>query len=142
MSETFAADFSSWMEDPEFKREFKRYKARMELAARVTAPLLHIPVIGRYIRDFWFFTITEHPVSVFKPRWGAITFAYLNDGWPTVWHTWKTITTPEGGDDPGIYVKGTPCGDFLIPGAPRSQAEADAWEAQWTIDRQLKRGEG
>lgn len=98
-----------WMDSPEFKAEMARLKRRSDLALRLTSWMRHIPVVGSLVFTFWFSIIEEGVVQTCKPRWGALTFAFLNDGMgATVWHTWRQIT--HGQDDPytGIYVDGAP----------------------------------
>lgn len=95
--------------------------ARDRQIERVLSPLKRIPVIGHYIWSFWYLILTEGIRETCTPRWGAITFAFLNDGMkPTVWHTWRQITTADHANSPycGIYPEG----------APRSLAEAIAFE--------------
>jgi hypothetical protein len=118
---------AEWESDPAFIAEMAKLQRRHELAARLTSWMLHIPVLGKYTRDFWFCIIDEGFRATLKPRWGAITFAYLNDGCgATVWHTWRQITHDQ--DDPytGIYCMG----------APHSLKEAEAWEAKWAAARE------
>lgn len=124
-AELHRANFS-WMKDPEFEREYERYKARLELADRLTSWMKRIPYIGSLVYVFWFCILTEGPYLTMKPRWGALTFSFLNDGQgATVWHTWRQIRY--GNDDPytGIYVDG----------APSSMTEAKSLERLWDVFR-------
>jgi hypothetical protein len=98
---------------------------RDRLAFRLTNWMLHIPVLGTYTRDFWFLIICEGFRQTLKPRWGAITFAYLNDGCgATIWHTWRSIT--HDSDDPytGIYIHGAP---HSLKEAQEFDEKAQAW---------------
>ena len=76
-------------------------------------PLLHM------VYTFWICLMDEGIVSTLKPRWGAMTFSYLNDGIkPSVWHTLYTIFHRPHAEYSGIYVSG----------APKSRKEAEEWE--------------
>ena len=115
-----------WAETPEFKAEMARVRRRERRITRLTSWMRHIPVIGSFTASFWYLILDDGIVSALKPRWGGITFAYLNDGIrPTVWHTWRQMTHSH--DDPytGIYPNG----------APKSLAQAEEWEAKWAADR-------
>lgn len=116
-----------WMDDPVFKREFAAYQLRSKRIDRLTKWMAGIPLVGRLVRTFWFTLLFEGPYYALKPRWGALTFSYLNDGMkPTVWHTWRQITHDHVTDPyTGLYPQG----------APRSLAEAKEWEARWAQER-------
>jgi hypothetical protein len=86
-----------------------------------------IPIVGRLTYSFWYSLFEhdhEHYVSLnlrntLTPRWGAITFGFLNDGMrPTLWHTWQELVHHNGEYD-GIWV----------PRAPRNKADAEAIRA-------------
>jgi hypothetical protein len=63
---------------------------------------------------FWVGVADEGLRSTLAPRWGLLTFHFLNDGMrPTIWHTVQSVLHP---GDVGIW----------HPRAPRSQADADA----------------
>jgi len=98
-----------WANDPAFQLEMAKLQRRQAIANRLTRWMLHIPVLGKYTRDFWFSIIDEGFRQTLKPRWGAITFGYLNDGCgATVWHTWRQITHDSNDPYTGIYVMGAP----------------------------------
>ena len=86
-----------------------KYTQRCNQAAAITKPFTHIPYIGKYVRDFWYLILTEGVWSTIVPRWGGITFSYLNDGMgATVWHTWNQMTTDNSDPYNGIYIYGAP----------------------------------
>jgi len=72
-------------------------------------PWMHWPILG-YMYSFWACLMEEGFVSTLKPRWGAITFAYLNDGMGhTLWHTIYTLIHPtDKGKYSGLYPSGAP----------------------------------
>lgn len=108
-----------WMNSPEFQAEYRRYMRRNNIATALTHWMLRIPVVGRLVEAFWYLLIAEGFRQTLKPRWGGITFAFLNDGMgATVWHTWRQITHDQTDPYTGIYVKG----------APHSLKEAEAME--------------
>jgi hypothetical protein len=75
----------------------------------------------QYIQAFWIGLIDEGPYQLLKPRWGGITFGWLNDGFkPTVWHTWRQLTHDQTDPYTGIYPSG----------APKSLREAQEWKAR------------
>lgn len=83
-------------------------------------PLLH------YITSFWVGLVDDGPREMLTPRFGGITFGWLNDGFkPTVWHTVWGLFHDQ--DDPwtAIYTKG----------APRSRKEAEQLDRQWERER-------
>jgi hypothetical protein len=125
----FESNFD-WMDEPEFKESYKRYQNRDKIAQYLTKWMQHIPIVGYYVGSFWYLLIMDGVYQALKPRWGAITFAFLNDGMgATVWHTWKSITDPYG-DFSGIYTMG----------APKNLAQAIEWEAKWDAKRVEKFG--
>lgn len=79
--------------------------------------------IAQYIYSFWESIFDEGIRNTCIPRWGVITFAYLNDGMkPTLWHTWRQITHNNHLDKYcGIYPSG----------APKSLAEAQELERRY-----------
>ena len=114
-----------WAKDPEFQKEMEKIHRRDRMANRLTSWLRHVPVIGDYVASFWFLLLNDG-IKTLKPRWGGITFAYLNDGIkPTVWHTWRQMTPDMADPFTGIYVMG----------APKSLAQALEWEAKWAKEQ-------
>lgn len=70
---------------------------------------------------FWSGVLDEGLMSTVTPRWGMLTFHFLNDGMhPTLWHTWQQITRPNGKFS-GIW----------IPRAPRNLEDARRIEAYY-----------
>jgi len=85
-------------EDPEFRREMARLERRDRIASFLTNWMLDIPVVGRLVHAFWHGLVYGGVRDTLKPRWGALTFSFLNDGMkPTLWHTWRSIVDPEEG---------------------------------------------
>jgi hypothetical protein len=123
MEETMTSSWNpEWSKTAAFQKEYRRMVRRNDAADRLTRWMLHIPVLGKFTRDFWYLLIAEGFRSTLKPRWGGITFAYLNDGCgATVWHTWRQMTHDQTDPYTGIY----------IMGAPRSLKEAEAMEAEF-----------
>lgn len=90
----------------------------------VLFPWMNHPFL-RYITAFWIGLIDEGPRALMKPRWGGITFGWLNDGIkPTVWHTWRQLTHSHNDPYTGIY----------IDGAPASLEEAKAREIKYAAE--------
>lgn len=88
-------------------------------------PLLHLVYV------FWICLMEEGIYQTIKPRWGALTFSYLNDGnKPSVFHTLYTIFTSPHSKYSGLYVDER--------GAPKSLAQARAWDEIWKVERMLK----
>jgi hypothetical protein len=88
-------------------------------------PFLH------YITSFWIGLIDDGPREMLTPRWGGITFGWLNDGFrPTVWHTVWGLFHSQTDPYTGIYPKG----------APASIAEARDLEVQWAVERLAENG--
>lgn len=86
-------------------------------------PILHM------VYTFWSSVFEEGIRATLIPRWGSMTFAFLNDGIkPTVWHTLYTILHSPSAKFSGIYTDG----------APKSRAEAEEWEAKWEKERREK----
>lgn len=106
--------------------DWRNYQRRVRAASLLTNWMLRIPVVGRLVQAFWYCLIEEGPYQTLKPRWGALTFAFLNDGMrPTVWHTWRQITHDQTDPYTGIYPSG----------APRSLAQAREWDRKWKEER-------
>lgn len=100
----------------------RRIEVEIAVSRFVTRTMGRIPVVGRLMATFWTCLATEGLRATVKPRWGAMTWAFLNDGYrPTVWHVWQQMN--HGVDHPytGIWPDG----------APRSKAEADAMLARF-----------
>jgi hypothetical protein len=98
-----------WEKDPDFVAEYARYRRRLDRADRLTKPLRHVPVVGQLIQSFWFGILVEGVRDTCQPRWGLLTFSFLNDGFkPSVWHTWQQITRPHDHPYTGIWVTGAP----------------------------------
>jgi len=118
--------FHKLMNSPEVLADVARMRRREERVQRVFGWTKRIPVVGPYVNAFWFLIFTEGIRSTCKPRWGGITFAFLNDGMkPTLWHTWRQVTRSNEDKYTGIYPGG----------APVSLAEAQAWEEKWEAER-------
>jgi len=103
-------------QSPSQKRNFDRRMKVTRLELRILKKYfwLNWPILN-VMTTFWLILIDEGPVAVLKPRWGALTFSYLNDGMkPTLWHTiMQIINHPRYS---GLYIKG----------APRNKKEAEA----------------
>lgn len=127
MTRTFDEIRKDWMKDPVFRKDYRAYKARMDLALRLTEWMRRIPVVGQLVYVFWYSVLGESYKSTLQPRWGAITFSFLNDGMkPTLWHTWRSVTHSHIDDDfTGIYPGG----------APKSLAQAQEWEVEFARKR-------
>jgi len=110
-----------WASTPEFLKEMADLKRKQAVIEHLTSWMRHIPVVGTYVASFWYLLLEDGPRTL-KPRWGGITFAYLNDGIkPTVWHTWRQVTHDSSDPYTGIYTMG----------APKSFAQAQEWDAKW-----------
>ena len=113
--------FDEMLNSPEVRDEVARIQRRERRVNRLTRWMLRIPLLGQLTYTFWFCILTEGPYQTCKPRWGALTFSFLNDGCrPTLWHTIRQVTHDNGDPYTGIYVSG----------APRSLAEAQRWERE------------
>jgi hypothetical protein len=120
----FKATFE-WMNSPEFQEDYKRYQRRNKIAEYLTKWMKRIPIVGYYVASFWYLLIAEGFYQTLKPRYGGITFSFLNDGCGvSIWHTWKQVTDPYG-DFSGIYTTG----------APKNKAQALEWEEKWYQER-------
>lgn len=122
--------FDELRNDPQVLADVARMRRREERVQRVFGWTKRIPVVGPYVNAFWFLIFTEGVYQTCKPRWGGITFGFLNDGCgATLWHTWRQVTRSNVGDKyTGIYPGG----------APVSLAEAQAWEKKWEAERAAK----
>lgn len=116
----FTIDFDRWRSNlsPARQRQWDREaKARhIRIALYNHVPWMSWPVL-RYVYAFWGGILEEGIYQTCKPRWGAVTFGYLNDGIrPSLWHTWQNIMHPSSEYARTLYPKG----------APRNKSEADA----------------
>lgn len=97
--------------DPAFERNLARRSKVMTFQFRVWTrvfPWMKHPFL-QYITGFWIGLIDEGPREMLTPRWGGITFGWLNDGIkPTVWHTVRTLTHDQTDPYVGIYTDGAP----------------------------------
>jgi len=118
MSVPTGDEFHKMLDDYRKSDDWKNYQRRIRIASFLTGWMRHIPYIGRLVEAFWYCLIEEGPYSTLKPRWGALTFAFLNDGRPTIWHTWVQIAHHDGPHS-GIYQPKT---------APHSLEEAREWD--------------
>lgn len=126
MTRTFDEIRKDWMKDPVFRKDYRAYKARMDLALRLTEWMRRIPVVGQLVYVFWYSVLGEGYKSTLQPRWGAITFSFLNDGMkPTLWHAWRQIRYDQNDPYTAIYPGG----------APKSLAQAEEWEAKFAAKR-------
>ena len=82
---------------------------------------MQVPVIN-VGAAFWYGVLDEGIVSAIKPRWGILTFHFLNDGMrPSLWHTAQQVLRPDG-EHSGIWPGG----------APRNRREALAMDSDAT----------
>lgn len=106
------------LELPGFKDEYERIKRRHYRAQLVFGWTRRIPLVGSLVWVFWSCLVTEGLRSTAKPRWGALTFSFLNDGMkPTPWHTVYSIIHDNTAPYSGIYPSG----------APKSLKQAQEW---------------
>jgi len=126
----------NWWE-PELENEpgwieaYARVKARIARAERMAGWMRRVPVVGSLMWVFWGSLLNEGPYQTIKPRWGVLTFTFLNDGMkPSIWHTWRQVTHDQTDPYTGIYVDG----------APTSLKQAQEWELEWELKwkRELK----
>lgn len=83
-------------------------------------PWMNWPIL-KVVYSFWHGIFETGIKNTIKPRWGLMTFAYLNDGIkPTLWHTWRQITRNDLDKYTGIYTTG----------APKSFKQAVEWELE------------
>jgi hypothetical protein len=125
-------DFDKWFaslppyEQRNSKRRSKVMNIEMWLYRKI--PWMRWPIL-KVFYHFWHCIFEEGIRATCKPRWGAMTFAYLNDGIkPTLWHTLRQITHDQGDKYTGIYTMG----------APKNKKQADAWEEKWAKEREDK----
>lgn len=112
---------------PEKEAALAKARKRRERSERLTGWMNHIPVVGRLVYVFWYSLLDDGLIETCKPRWGALTFSFLNDGMrPTVWHTWRQITRDQYDQFTGIYTRG----------APKSLAQAREWK--WKREEELQ----
>lgn len=85
------------------------YYRRSDWVRKNLFPWTNWPILV-YIYNFWTSLWEEGIRATCKPRWGMITFAYLNDGYsPSLWHTWRQLTKNHSTDPyTGIYPNGAP----------------------------------
>lgn len=96
------------------KIERSYHYRKMRFLLKVFGWAMRLPVLG-VGATFWFGLLDEGIKDTLAPRWGLLTFHFLNDGMhPTLWHTWQAIAH-HGGDYDGIW----------IPRAPRSRVDAE-----------------
>lgn len=77
------------------------------------------------VTGFWVGLIESGPRDMLTPRYGGLTFGWLNDGIkPTAWHTLYSVFHPRGTYS-AIYPKG----------APRSLADARRIDCEYEMRR-------
>jgi len=129
----FRWDSDKWFNNlsPPVQRNLNRHRKIWEISGWMvrnipwyTWPPLH------YVYSFWYSMLEDGILDTCKPRWGAVTFGWLNDGIkPTVWHTWRQLTHKHSIDPyTGIYPMG----------APKSLKQAKEWEDKWEQERKLR----
>jgi hypothetical protein len=122
------------LNDPKVRADYERLVRKHARIERIIGWMKRIPILGRFVHTFWFAMLDEGPLATLKPRWGTITYAFLNDGIkPTLWHTWDSMTTK---DVTSLYVTGNPVDGVRRP--PRSRAEADLWDRLWREQRERR----
>ena len=105
-----------------FDADVARMMRRENRAYRAVGWMKHIPIAGRVCVTFWGGILSDGIRQTCRPRWGSLTFAFLNDGFkPTVWHTFRQMTHGQLDRYTGIYPSG----------APRSLRQAEEWEREW-----------
>ena len=103
------ADLNTMLDEYRESFDWKWYSARASFTQRYFGWTNRIPLIGSLVSAFWTTLYTEGPYQTMKPRWGALTFAFLNDGIkPTMWHTVRSITHDNMDKYTGIYTMGAP----------------------------------
>jgi hypothetical protein len=118
-------DSDKWFNSlsPREQRNIKRRRKVLDITFKMyrTIPWMRWPVL-QYIYAFWEGIFEDGIKSTCKPRWGAVTFGWLNDGIkPTLWHTYIQLTRNHMSKYSGIYPNG----------APKSKKQADEWETRW-----------
>ena len=84
-------------------------------------PWMNWPILS-YVYAFWHSLFEDGLRSTCSPRWGAVTFGWLNDGMkPTLWHTWHQLTHNHMDKYAGIYPSG----------APHNKREAEAYNESY-----------
>ena len=85
------------------ERRMRVYGIHQRIYNAVKWPKL--PVLN-LIWIFWTCLMEEGIRNTIKPRWGALTFTYLNDAYkPTLYHTIRTLINPQKS---ATYVSGAP----------------------------------
>ena len=121
-----------WLDDPEFLADMERQARREKAIWALVSPLGRLPYVGRLVSSFWFDLLDEGVYQTCKPRWGTITYSFLNDGFsPTLWHTWKQMTDHSG-----------PYGGIWDDGAPRDEADAKRKLAGYAAKRARDAADG
>lgn len=101
--------------------EVARIRRKWDRVERFTGWMRRVPYVGHLAFTFWFCLLDEGLYQTLKPRWGALTFSYLNDGMkPTLWHTIQQVLYPNG-----------PYSGLYTDGAPKSLLEAKAREIKY-----------
>ena len=119
-------------------------------------PWMRWPIMSLMVH-FWTGLIEEGPVGLCKPRWGGLTFAYLNDGYkPTVFHTvlsllgynvmwpkgaprnWDDLTEPPRDDpdatpDPSAFASAANGSSSASPGQIERWSQGHSTAANWTF---------
>ena len=104
-----------WKADPIFMAEYMRIGSRWDRAEQWFGWTRHIPLVGQLVWVFWSNIVGMGVRDTVIPRWGALTFCFLNDGVkPTLWHTIYSVMHDDQAPYSGIYPSG----------APRNRAEA------------------
>jgi hypothetical protein len=93
--------------------DLRALERRQERAVRLTSWMRALP-LGPVMETFWYGILGEGVRATVKPRWGLMTWSFLNDGHrPTLWFLWQCAVGRE------------PYATTLYPsGAPRNAAEA------------------
>jgi hypothetical protein len=130
-SEDSIADYmDTWLES--LSPAQRRNSDRRIFIFRITSklyrylPWMNWPIL-KVVYTFWHGIFEDGIKGTIKPRWGLMTFAYLNDGIkPTLWHTWRQVTHSDHTDPYcGIYPRG----------APKSLRQAIEWDEYWEAKR-------
>jgi hypothetical protein len=125
-------NIEAWLNSlsPAKRRNHDRRMRVLNLVGKLynNVPWMRWPIL-KVVYAFWH-NLFEHGIKdTIKPRWGMMTFAYLNDGIkPTVWHTFWQITHGFNHKYSGIYPQG----------APHSLKQAQEWEREWEQKRLLQ----
>lgn len=110
----------------EDRAQYRRYSRRLDRIQGLTDWMRRIPIVGGVVGCFWYTLLAEGPMGL-KPRWGALTFSYLNDGdGPTPWHIWRQMTRDHMTD---------PYTGLWPGGAPTSKADADRKLAEYAAQQ-------